>query len=312
VRPPVADPGKAITDQTEDVILSIAPRYGEQWKKGEPAEVEIIFDSSRHDADSAMHRLSDMVNRVGQREASLRLFARGISPKVVVPITISNRDQATAQSRSQILFSMMPYLFIMSLFIGGMYLAIDTTAGERERQSLEPLFANPVSRTYILLGKVCATFTFSTMSLCISMGAFAIAARIMPIAELGMSFSIGPRFVGGVLLVMLPVVVLLGSMQTLVAAFAKSYREAQTYQSILLLLPALPSALFAALPLKAQLWMYAIPLIGQQLTVMRLVRGEGIDVAGALLCVACTSLAGIIAFSVTAIVYRSERLAISA
>jgi sodium transport system permease protein len=310
-RPPIDDPEGAIAAQREDVILRIPPAYADHFRAGKPAEVEIIYDASRQDGETSSGRLRRMLEGVGEREAAMRLVARGISPAVATPIVVVDRDVSTAQSRAQLLFGMLPYFFVLTIFVGGMYMAIDTTAGERERQSLEPLFANPATRTQILIGKLGATCAFSLLSLCLSMGAFSVAGRFLPTEELGMVLEIGPRFVGLVLLLMLPIVALLGALQTLVSAFAKSFREAQTYLSLLMIVPMIPSILLSIIPVKGKLWMYAVPLLGQQLGIMRLVRGEGVDAAQVALCFGATLVAAVIVAAVTARIYQSERLAIS-
>nr|MDA3913950.1 ABC transporter permease [Oleiagrimonas sp.] len=111
---------------------------------------------------------------------------------------------------------------------------------------------------------------------------------------------------------MLPLVALLSVLQTLVAAFAKSYREAQTYLSILMIVPVLPSLLLSVIPVKSADWMYAVPLLGQQMGITELLRGgsvSGVDIVLSLLSgFAATLVVGLI----TARVYLSERLAISA
>jgi sodium transport system permease protein len=199
----------------------------------------------------------------------------------------------------------------LTVFLGGMYLAIDLTAGERERQSLEPLFANPVPRWKILAGKLLAICTFSTVSLLLSIAAFSTAGFFIPTDKLGIALDLGPRFAGYVLLLMLPLVVLLAALQSLVAAFAKSYREAQTYLSILMIIPVLPSAMLAVLPIKAQTWMYAVPLLGQNLGIVQVLRGDAMTMAQIGLCLAGGFGAAAVAVLVTAYLYRSERLAIS-
>jgi sodium transport system permease protein len=193
-----------------------------------------------------------------------------------------------------------------------MYLAIDLTAGERERQSLEPLFVNPVARWRILLGKLGAIAAFSTASLLLSVVAFGLAGHLVPTEKLGMALDLGPTFAVTVLVLMLPLVALLSVLQTLVAAFAKSYREAQTYLSILMIVPVLPSLLLSVIPVKSADWMYAVPLLGQQMGITELLRGgsvSGVDIVLSLLSgFAATLVVGLI----TARVYLSERLAISA
>jgi sodium transport system permease protein len=114
-----------------------------------------------------------------------------------------------------------------------------------------------------------------------------------------------------VLLLMLPLVLLLAALQSMVAAFAKSYREAQTYLSVLMMVPILPSIALMVMPLKPQDWMYAVPLLGQHLGIIDLVRGDGVAAVPLALCLAGTSLAALLVTLVTMQLYRAERLAIS-
>lgn len=306
-----ADPERAVREQDADLVLRIPPGFGDAWRAGEPAQVELIYDQSQRDASTSVARLRAILEGYGQRTATMRVIARGLSPSVTRPLVVAGRDQSTAQARGGMMFSMLPYFFILGAFIGGMALAIDTTAGERERQSLEPLFVNPVSRTRLLLGKLGATTSFALVTLLLSVIAFSIAGWFLPTGKLGMSLQIGPRFAAVTLLAMLPLVVLLATLQTLAAAFAKSFREAQTYLSLLMLVPAVPTLLMSVFPTKAATWMYAVPLIGQQVVVTRLLRGDAIAAADLALCVACTALAAFVAFALTARVYGGERLAIS-
>lgn len=307
----VADPERAVREQDADLVLRIPPSYAEAWRKGEPAQVELIFDQSQRDAGGSVARLRGMLDGYGQRTAAMRVVARGLSPTTTRPIVVASRDQSTAQARGGTMFAMLPYFFILGAFIGGMALAIDTTAGERERQSLEPLFANPVSRGKILLGKLSATSAFALTTLLLSIIAFSIAGMFLPTDKLGMSLQIGPRFAVVTMLVMLPLVVLIACLQTLAAAFAKTFREAQTYLSLLMLIPAVPSLLLSVFPMKTQLWMYAVPLMGQQVTITRLIRGDSVTTNELALCLVATTVAAAVVYAITAAIYRGERLAIS-
>ncbi len=306
-----ADPERAVREQDADLVLRISADYPKSWSKGEPAQVELIYDESQRDAQGSVARLRAMLNGYAQQNAAMRLVARGISPSVTRPLAVADRDQSTAQTRSGGLFGMLPYFFILGVFIGGMALAIDTTAGERERQSLEPLFANPVRRGALLAGKLGATTVFAFTTLVLSIIAFAVAGHFMPIDKLGISLQLGVSFALLTLLVMLPLTVLLGTLQTLAAAFAKSFREAQTYLSLLMFVPAIPTMLLSLYPVKTQSWMYAVPLMGQHVTIIRLMRGDPVSASDLALCVGATTLAAIAAALLTAWVYRGERLAIS-
>ncbi len=309
---PVADPAQAVRKQDADVVLRIAADYGKAWRKGEPVQVELFYDSSQRDAGTSVERVTRLVESYAREQGAMRLVARGLSPATAWPLQVARRDQATPQSRAVLMFAMLPYFFVITIFMGGMYLAIDLTAGERERQSLEPLFANPVPRWKILCGKLAAIGVFSTASLLITLLAFAVVGQFIPAEKIGMEIDLGLHFAAYVLLLLLPLVLLLSALQSMVAAFAKSYREAQTYLSLLMLVPIIPSAVLSFMPIKAQAWMYAVPLLGQNLGIMQLLRGDGVSAAQLGLCLAGSLLAALVAVLVTIQLYRSERLAISA
>jgi sodium transport system permease protein len=311
-KPPIANPERAVYEQQADVVLRIRPDYKKAWTSGEPAQVEMIYDASRRDASGSVDRLRKMLAGYGQQTGAMRLFARGLSPAVANPLVVAERDQSTPQSRAGLMFAMLPYFFILGGFIGGMALAIDTTAGERERQSLEPLLANPAPRWKILAGKLAATSAFALVTVLISIAAFATVGHLMPTEKIGMVLDLDARFFAWTLAALAPLVVLLAALQTLVSGFARSYREAQTYLSLLMLVPAIPSMMLSFLPVKAALWMYAVPLLGQQLVILRLLRGDPVSAAALGLCVAGSAVVAVLACVVTARVYQSERLAISA
>jgi sodium transport system permease protein len=309
--PPIADPELAVREQRIDLALRVSADFGANWRAGRPAQVELIYDSSRREAQADAERLRAMLEGYGRRNGALRLLARGLSPGVATPLVVTSRDTATAQARGALLFAMLPYMLVLTMFIGGIWLAIDSTAGERERQSLEPLFINPVPRDRILLGKLMATASFSLASLVLGLLAFLLAGRFMPTAELGLSLALGPRFFAVALPMLLPLVLLVCITQVLIAAFARSVREAQTYLGLAQLVPLIPSVILSVVPVKAQLWMYAVPLLGQQLALMRLLRAE--PVAGVTL--GLTALATLLAVAVLFLLarrsYESERLAVS-
>ncbi len=311
-QPAVANPEQAVRQQDADVVVRLSADYPNAWRKGELVQVELFFDSSQRDANTSVERVTQLVRNYAQQQGAMRLVARGLSPTIAAPIAVARRDQATAQSRAVLLFNMLPYFFILTIIMGGMYLAIDLTAGERERQSLEPLFANPVSRWRILLGKLMAIAAFSAASLLLCLLAFAVVGRFIPTEKLGMEVDLGWHFAAFVLLLQLPMVALLAALQSLVAAFAKSYREAQTYLSLLMMVPIIPSVVLMVLPVRPRDWMYAVPLLGQHLGILDLLRGNGIGAERLALCLLGSTVAAALAIGVTMQLYRSEKLAISA
>ena len=141
----------AVRTGKHDVVVIIPERFGEQLSEAVPARIELVTDQANTQAEREARRVRNALRGYNQQLASIRLSARGVSPLVLRPLNIDEVDMSTPSGRSVILLGMMSYFFIFALLMGGMYLAIDTTAGERERGSLEPLLALPVTRNQLLL-----------------------------------------------------------------------------------------------------------------------------------------------------------------
>jgi sodium transport system permease protein len=309
--PAPEDLAEAVRSQALDLALRIPPGYADAWRAGRPAQVELYYDSSRQGVLAQVQRLQGMLQSYAQRNAALRLMARGLSPTLSAPLVVAARDQATPAGRGALMFAMLPYFLVLNALVGGMWLAIDSTAGERERNSLEPLLINPVPRDRILLGKMLATALFGLASLTLGLLAFMVAGWFLPSDQMGLSFSLGPHVVGTILPIMLPLVLLIAITQILVTAFARSSREAQTHLGLVQIIPVVPSVALSLMPVKSVLWMYAVPLLGQQLIILRLLRGESIAPLAASFSVLATLLAAVLAFWAARRSYSTERLAIS-
>ena len=306
------DPDAAIRSRDARAVLMIPPDYGSRWRDGETAQVQVLFDSSDQDGRAPVAKLTGLLEGYSRQQSALRVAARGMHPAVLTPVAVAERDIASTQQRAGQLLSFLPYLLVLGAFLGGMYLAIDTTAGERERQSLEPLLVNPASRAQIVLGKLGATFGFAMVSMMLSLVAFAVAFQYIPLDRLGMKVDFGAGLIVRAGLLMVPLVMVFAALQTIVAAYAKSYREAQTYLSLLMLLPMLPSVILMINPMKGELWMSAVPLLSQNVLIMALARGETVALLDfALSFGASLAMAGILVW-IAVRIYHREQLAVSA
>jgi len=273
--PPPADPDEAVRRQEHDVILRIAPDYATDWRAGRPAGLEIIFDSSRPlQSGTTVARLRSLLGGYDRQVGTLRLIARGVSPTVAQPLRLGDRDVATPGSGFDLAQQMLPYLLLLLAFIGGMQLAVDATAGERERQSLEPLLATPASREAIISGKILATAAFTLLSLLATLAMYRVAFALMPAERLDSSLAVPPLALAKLLVVVLPIVLLGAAVLTALAAFARSHREAQSYLPLLIFVPMLPTLYLMVAPVKTQAWMLAVPFLGQNQLILRILRGE--------------------------------------
>lgn len=316
IRPGPADPERAVRDQEEDAVLVISELYPGQWSDGEPAAVELVYDASRRRSDSRQRRLRGLVEQYARTIGGMRLMARGIDPRVGRPVAIEERDVSAGGASGAVIASFLPFVLMFSAFLGGFYLAVDTTAGERERQSLEPLLANPVARWRVVVGKLAATVAFSLAATLIGIVAFvgclAAAQRLAPLDALGLEF--GVSWLRWLVLagLLAPVVLLASAAQTLVAAFSRTFREAQTYVQFLMFVPMIPCFIVIFSPVKPALSDMAIPFWSQTVLIDRVLRGEALDPLLALASAGATTLAAALVIGVVVALYRGERLLFSA
>lgn len=268
------DPEDAVRKQSVPVVIRIPAEFGEQWSEGTPAVVEVIADPSRRESETPMRRVRALLRAYGSQIGVMRLQLRGVSPNLASPLLVKDVDLSTPKSRGLLLMIFLPYMLMITAFTGGMHLAIDSTAGEKERKSLEPLLINPVPRWQIMVGKMLATVLFGFTSLALTLLSFRFALPHMPTGALGIDLTLDARTVGGILLVVGPVAVLAASLLTMLATYAKSFREAQSYMGLVIMIPMIPSILFMANPVKPETWMMGIPMFSQNLLIGEFVRGE--------------------------------------
>jgi len=270
------DVDAAIVRQEFDVALRIAPTYANDWRAGKPALVEIVADTTRRDSEIPSARVRAALEGYSGQVGSLRLLARGIDPAVVRAVSVGSRDLATEEAkRGLMLAAIMPYLLILMSFIGGAYLIMDATAGERERQSLEPLLATPASRGAIVSGKIAAACAMGLLSLLLTLVAFKISAQMS--TGVGRMLDVSFASIGRILLILLPMVFIGTTLLTCLAAAAKSLKEAQSHMTWLMLLPMIPTIALIVNPVKTQAWQFMVPFLAQNQMLLKVIRGEAID-----------------------------------
>lgn len=305
------NPLAAVSSQDVEIIIRIPEQFAEQWRTGKPAVVELIADPSRRESDIPLQRVRGLLGAYAAQIGQLRLQLRGAAPALQSPIMINDVDLSTPQSRGMLVMIMLPYVLMITAFTGGMHLAIDSTAGEKERKSLEPLLINPVPRWQIMLGKMSATATYAFASLVLTLLAFRVAFPLLPTGALGVDLSISAVALGGILLTVAPVVVLAAAMLTTLAALAKSLREAQSYMGLVFMIPMIPSLIFMVNPMKPETWMMAIPMFSQNLLIGEFVRGEFVSLQWLAISMGSTLVIGLGFAAIAANLFNRPRIVFS-
>lgn len=263
------------TVETLHVPLLYVPRgFGSRLAAGQPAALRLYADESSQAEQQTVDRVRQILAQYGGVIAKLRLVARGLDPSLVTPVVVHPIDLSTPQSRSVLALGMLGYFILLPMLMGGLYLAIDTTSGERERGSLEPLLTVPVAREHLVYGKMLAAGAMMLVTLALTVSGFAVTLSHVGLDRLGMSVRLGPLAVAAIVLYCLPLIPLGAALMTLVASFTRSYREAQTYVGLLMLVPTVPLVFAGILGLQPRLALMAVPFLGQNFLIMGLLRAE--------------------------------------
>lgn len=304
-----ADPEAAVKLGDVDVVLVIPKAFSQDFSSSSPATVQLVLDSSRQSAMINISRIQNLLESYSMYIGKLRLVVRGVSPLVTEAISVDEVDVATPQTQAMMLISMLPYFIIFAIFSGASPVVTDTTAGERERKSLEPLLINPVPRRDFVWGKILAAFPFSIASLALTLIGFGLVFNVIPIEQyLGVRIGLNVATLIWVLVICLPVVFLASAVQMLVASFARTTKEAGTYLPFIALIPSLPGIALSFFPVKASLWLMLIPTFGQQLLINQMMRLEPISALNVIVSVLATLLvsAGITWLAI--VLYKREKI----
>ena len=259
---------------TKNIRLVISPEYPTQMAKAQSAEVTLIADNSNEKLQKSIRRLEQQLQAYSGEMGSLRLIARGIDPKVVRPILVNVQDQATQDSKGGMILGLAIFTMIYSVFISGMNLAIDTSAGERERNSLALLLSHPLTTRQLVLSKIIAVSLFAMLGLVLILIVSKFAYTLVPWHELGFSVTLTPTFMALMLAIGLPVAIMASTMQLFVSFMAKTFKEAQSYLTMVLFVPlALSMAASYNIAPDALQW---LPVSGQQQALMDFIKGREI------------------------------------
>jgi sodium transport system permease protein len=279
-QPAPGDYEAAVQDGTLDAVLIIPEAFAEQFGRGRPAAVQLVHDQSRRSAGARVDRLRKALAAYSGHIGNLRLLARGVDPALATPLTVDEVDLATPEKLGAMLLNMIPLFLVMAAFIGGMNVAIDATAGERERGSFEALLVNPVPRHALVLGKWLTTALVACLAVTLTLAGFVLAIERVPLADLGVKVAGGGVAAALLFAAVLPLVLLASAAQMLVATYARSFKEAQTWLSLLLFLPVVPGMVLTFIPLQGAPVLMAIPTLGQHLLIEQVLRGEGLPALG--------------------------------
>ena len=262
----------------EKVILVIKENYSDRFKSGQQNTVKIIYEGGTI-SDTLKHvsLLRGLINQYSSRTGLLRLQLRGVDPSIISPIRVADLDVASPAAKALSIIMYLPYLIIVTIFIGGLPLAIDTTAGEKERGTLEPLLAQPIKRSTLLYGKMTAISLFSGLSLLLLMILLYFLLPLIPFDELGLDLEIQAFQFSLMFIICLPIILFSSALLAVVGSFTKTFKEAQTYLSFMIVLPTLPIIIAQLLNAETSLLIMPIPSLAQSTLITDIIEQGTLD-----------------------------------
>jgi sodium transport system permease protein len=305
------DPRGAVAGGSAELILAIPEDYPDRFAAGKVTTVSLIYDSSDMGKSRRNFRMARQFILAHARMIGLlRLQLRGVDPAIATPVQVQEVDTASPAARALAILATLPYLLVLVIFMGGFYLAIDATAGEREHGSLEPLLTQPISRGALVLGKVAATAVFSAASLALFLASLAISLPYAPLHKVGMSLHIDVTTALTVFVMSLPLILFAAALLNVVASFAKSYKEAQTYLTFVILIPTLPLIITRMMNVEPSAALMMIPSLSQGTLINDAVAGEPVQWAFLLISVVSTTAAAGLLTLLAVYLYKRERILI--
>lgn len=254
--------------QDADICLHVADDYAARLSGGATANVRVLADLTAGTA--TVDKLRNEIQRYSRTLAQQRALSRGIAPAVLVPIAVEVQSTNAVSRQANVIARLLIVFFLVTPFFVGVAAAADSTAGERERRSLEPLLGYPLERSSLVLGK-----WLSVATLCVLGTAFCVVAGLLlmrrsALPELGIRLETDLATGLAVTAMLLPLTLLVAAVQVAIGWLATSFKDAQSYLTLFAFVPAVAGfvlsgerlAAASGWPIGFELNALAVPLLG--------------------------------------------------
>jgi sodium transport system permease protein len=291
VKPAPPDYERQLQDsKLGDPVVVVPPDFESALQHGEAPLLEVVSSSANQRSQSATGRVHRLLQGFVSEQAMLRLASRGVSPQVAQVLDVASRDLANPQTRAAQLTGMLPFFVLMAVLYGALHAALDTTAGERERGSLEPLLTNPASRAALVLGKWAAVASLGLLIALLSSFSFLPGQWLLRSETLQALFQYGLREALLFLLLLAPLAAAVSALMMAIAIRCKSFKEAQANNTVLMLAASLLPLVTLFNQEGEQWWHRWVPALAQTTLMNRVLRGEAIGAADWLVPLAVSAL----------------------
>ena len=291
-----------------DLVMEISPAYPRQFRAGERAMVSLYVNQANKDSRKIFTQVRSVLHGYSENLGYWRMRARGLDPEIDNVLNIVEQDLSSEGFGGDIFGWLFYFLFAFAMIMGGFYLAVDSTAGERERNSLEPLLSLPLSRQAIVLGKYLAILAFIFISGILTATSLFLLFTFLPYDELAVIASFDAVIIYKGFVLSLPLVFLISSLLMAAAAFTKSTKEAQTYISLLMIFPMIPMFLGQFTTIGATSLTMLIPFFSQFQLIEKTIKSETVPTDLVVISTSSTLVMAVLLIVLAIWLYRRDKI----
>jgi sodium transport system permease protein len=259
-----------------DAVIEIDADFARSLAEGRIAKITLITESSRDRSAPIVAKLSQELRAYSNAIGNERMILRGIAPAVARPIQVEEFDLATPEQRGARFLQIMSFYALFAGLMGAIAAALDVTAGERERQTLEPLLTTPVTSIELAVGKWLAVSAINLLAVTTSLIGFLVALQFVPLAKLGIPFNFGLREFLGFMAVLVPFAFMVPAVFLAAGSAAKTAKEAQSSLGMGASLVGLLPMISFLRQTQAPWWDAWVPVNGQYAVLSKVLRSEAI------------------------------------
>jgi len=262
-----------------DVVLVVDDKFESDVAEGRAGTVRLVYDRSRDRAQASIRETESLLRAYNRQWGSQRLLLRGVAPTVGNPLNLDAIDLATPQQSGAFLLFFLAYYGLFAAVMGGMAIALDVTAGERERQSLEPLLMTPARPLELVIGKWLAVVAFNAAIVIVTLSGYYLTLRFAPLPAVGIPFLFSAHELAWFLVVLLPLIAMLPAVMLFMGARSRTFKEAQASVSLVIFVVSIIPVVQLVQQKKDPDWLVWIPVSGQFSLLGQVLRGEGVPLA---------------------------------
>jgi len=270
---PTAD--KAIWDE-RNIIINIPEDYAQSMAQGKPIKVHLKTDFNDKAVQTPIRRINNAVREFSLSIGYKRLQLRGVDVRLLNAVKLVEQDTAKPDATFIMISMTLGLYLMMAAFMSGLSVAIDSSAGERERNVLEMLLCQPVSTLKIVLSKLLCASTISFIGVALVLVLTSISVSFIDLTKIGATFSLGFSTTAILILLLLPICFFASAIQLFVAFQTKSFKEAQSTVSMIIGIPAFVPMVLFFMDDRPH-WLDWMPIAGQSLIMEDIFKGVEVN-----------------------------------